>query len=37
MPVVLLWYRHDLRLHDKAALLASLASAEREGLVWLPV
>ena len=37
MPAVLHWFRHDLRLHDNAALHASLARAEREGLAWLPV
>ena len=37
MPTVLHWFRHDLRLHDNPALLASLARAEREGLAWLPV
>jgi deoxyribodipyrimidine photolyase len=28
MPVVLLWFRHDLRLHDNAA-LPGLAGARR--------
>jgi deoxyribodipyrimidine photo-lyase len=37
MPAVLHWFRHDLRLHDNAALQASLALAECEGLAWLPV
>ena len=30
MPAVLHWFRHDLRLHDNAALQASLALAERD-------
>lgn len=37
MPALIHWFRHDLRLHDNAALRASLARAEREGLTWLPV
>jgi deoxyribodipyrimidine photo-lyase len=37
MAAVIHWFRHDLRLHDNPALLASLALAEREGLAWLPV
>ncbi|WP_291009680.1 DASH family cryptochrome [Hydrogenophaga sp.] len=37
MPAVLHWFRHDLRLHDNAALHASLGRAEREGLAWLPI
>ena len=37
MPAVIHWFRHDLRLHDNPALVASLARAEREGLAWLPV
>ena len=37
MRTFLHWFRHDLRLHDNAALLASLVRAELEGLAWLPV
>ena len=35
--VLIHWFRNDLRLHDNAALLRSVAHCRREGLSLLPV